>query len=162
MPRNAVTILLLTRNELVRADFARGGGRGLSGVWRQPRSDLPDPVSAVEAALLQAPGVGRRVWVLSTDLWTQTLSMPGVKMAGLSPEQQAGALAFEAEGLSGQAAHDSVVGYVTRPAEGNEVGYWLVQAPAADLARIEAAVHRAGGRLAGLAHPAGLDRPLKG
>jgi len=161
MSRNATTIILLTRNELVRADFSRGG-REVSGLWRQPRPDLPDLTSVVETALLQAPGVGRRVWVLSTDLWTQTLSLPGLKMAGLTAEQKASALNFEAEGMSGHPAFDSVVGYTTQPAEGQEAGFWLVQTPAAPLAQIDDAVQRAGGRLAGVAHPAGLPMPLGG
>src|SRR5437763_1046921 len=161
MARNATTIILLTRNELVRADFARGG-RTLSGLWRQPRPDLPDLTSVIESALLQAPGVGRRVWLLSTDLWTQTLTLPGLKMAGLNAEQQASALNFEAEGMSGQPAFDSVVGYTTQPAEGQETGYWLVQSPSSTLPQIEEAIERAGGRLAGVAHPAGLPMPLDG
>ena len=162
MARNATTIILLTRNELVRADFARTGRRGFTGLWRQPRPEMPDLASVVEAALLQSPGVGRRVWVLSTDLWTQTLTVPSLKMAGLTPEQQASALNFEAEGLSGQPAFDSVVGYTPQPTKGPETGYWLLQATASQLAQIDAVVHGAGGQLVGLAHPAGLNRPLTG
>ena len=107
-------------------------------------------------------GVGRLVWLLSTDVWTQTLAVARAKMAGLSPEQQAGALGFEAEGLSGHPAVESAVGFVKQPAEGQDLGYWLVQTPAGPLVLVDEAVARAGGgRLAGVAHPGGLPAPLR-
>jgi hypothetical protein len=161
MARNATTIILLTRNELVRADFARSGRRGLTELSRQPRPDLPDLASIVECALLQSPGVGRRVWLLSTDLWTQTLTLPRLKMSGLSPQQLVGALNFEAEGVSGQSAHESALAYTTQPAGHQETGYWVVQAPSSPLPQLEESIRRAGGQLAGIAHPAGLPQPLR-
>ena len=61
-------------------------------------------------------------------------------MSGLTAEQQASALNFEAEGMSGHPAFESVVGYTTQPGEGQEAGFWLVQTPSAPLAQIDEAV----------------------
>jgi cell division protein FtsB len=160
MARNAVTIVLLTRNELVRADFRRSTRGGLSGFWRQPRPDGQDLASIVGGALGLDARFGRRVWLLCTDLWTQTLTLPAVKMAGLSAAEQASALNFEAESLSGQSAMESVVGFTRHAAAGLDAVYWLVQASSWDLALLDGAVRKAGSRLAGVAHPAGLPQPL--
>src|SRR5271154_6470118 len=110
--RPATTILLITRNELVRADFSRGPKIALLNLWQQPRPDLPDFASLAEAALIQGPKPGKRVWIFSTDLWTQTLELPANKATGVSASELANALNFEAEALSGHSAFESVVGYV--------------------------------------------------
>src|SRR5262249_55421328 len=111
--RAATTIVLITRQGLLRADFSRGPKIALAGGWQQPRPDLPDLPALVDAALLQGPRPGKRVWVLSTDLWTQTLELATQKAAGIAPAELASALNFEAEALSGLNAFEALVGHVS-------------------------------------------------
>ena len=59
-----------------RTDLSRGPRVSLQGVWKQPRPDLPDVASLVEAALHLGPRPARKVYVLTTDLWTQALEWP--------------------------------------------------------------------------------------
>jgi hypothetical protein len=129
MPRRpAATLVLITRHELVRADFGPGTAPALLNIWTQPRSELPDLPSLVEAALLQAPNpTGRDLWVLSSDLWVQTMPLPPVRTTGMSEADLANALNFEAEALSGQSALESTVGCVTLGGDHAAKDFWLVQ-----------------------------------
>jgi len=158
--RAATTIILITRQDLVRADFAAGSPPAIVNLVVQPRPDLPDLGALVEAGLWLGPKPARQVWVLSSDLWTQSLVLPAGRTAGMSDSDLASALNFEAEGLSGQAAFESVVAHVPQGASASEKVWWIVQARATDRAAIEEAVRRAGSRLSGIAHPGGVPRPL--
>jgi hypothetical protein len=159
-PRAATTILLITQHSLIRADLSAAPKTALIGMWDQPRPDLHDLTSLTEAAIFMGPKIGKRVWVLATDLWTQTLELPVAKAAGLAGPQLASALNFEAESLSGHNAFDSVVAHVAlAPREGQQP-FWIVQGNAVDIAQIDQVVRKEGGRLAGVTHPGGLARAL--
>jgi hypothetical protein len=152
------TILLITRDRVARADFDRRGT--LLGVQEQPSPGVEDFASLVETALGLARARPGRVWVLASELWVQTLTLPEETVAGLNAEDLGRAVAFEAEALSGISAPDSAVGCV---AQGQMQGHrpvWLVQVSRATVEQVEYAVQQAGGRLAGLGHPGGLPRPL--
>ena len=151
----SLTILLITPERVVRADFTGGSSPRPAGLWVEeaPPTDL---VSAVETALWLGPGKVKRVWVLSTDVWTQTLSLPQRAVAGLSVRQVARALAYEAEPVSGIAATDASTGYRELGREAGDQRYWLSKLPSYELNQIVDTVGRVGGRLMGVAHPAGL------
>jgi hypothetical protein len=158
MPKSAaITILLITRDRLVRGDLARGA---VAGVWAQPRPDLPDLPSLAEAALRLGPRPARKVYVLTTDLWTQTLELPMHRSAGASAAELNKALNFEAEAISGQSAFESVVSHVPLPASAEGMqSYWLIQARGADIDLMDDIVRKAGSKLLGVGHPGGLARP---
>src|SRR6266436_3172625 len=105
----AITILLITREGLVRGDLSGGPQVTLQGVWKQPRPDVPDLAALVEAALHLGPRPARKVLVLTSDLWTQTLELPLHKSADVNAGDLARALNFEAETLSGLSAFEAVV-----------------------------------------------------
>jgi hypothetical protein len=158
--RAATTIVLVTRQDLVRADFTSGPNPDLLELVVQPRPDLPDLAALVETALLLGPKPGRQVWVLSSDFWTQTLGLPAGRSAGLSDNDIANALNFEAEGYSGQAAFDSIVAHVPQEGSATEKVWWIVQARVTDRDATEVIVRRAASRLAGITHPGGVPRPV--
>lgn len=160
MPRNYNTILLITRHRLTRVDVTRGSKPTLAGHWRQPRPDLPDLPSLAEATLLLGPRPGRKVWVLTTDLWTQTLDLPVQKTVGAGAAEVAAALNFEAEGHSGLSAFEALVANVPLEQREGLQHFWITQARAEDVAQIDEIVRRAGATLAGVLHPGGLPRPL--
>jgi hypothetical protein len=155
--RPAMTILLLTRHMIARADFARD--HTLRKLWSQPRPDVQEWPTLVEIALALGPKPGAKTYVLCSDLWTQTLSLPNIAKMGMAADELAGALNFEAESLSGQSAFESSVAVQALPA-GN--GYWIVQPRTADFEQADHIVHHAGSRLAGLGHPGGLPICLSG
>lgn len=113
MPRPSTTLIYVSRKSVARADFS-GGVQ--SDFWLRSRPDQPDLPSAVELGISLGPSLGRRVWVLSTDVWTQTLSMPAIKAGGLEANELRGALNFEAESLSGVSALEATLAHVTLPA----------------------------------------------
>lgn len=156
-PRPINTIVLITRDELARADVRRG----VLTVWREPRPAVDDFPSLVEAALRLGSGRPGRVWVLSTEFWTQTLSLSPDATAGVKPDQLGRALGFEAESFSGLSAMEATVGYVALPGSRDERPFWLIQVSTSLLDQVEYVVERAGGKLAGLCHPAGVPRPLQ-
>ena len=160
MARPAQTLILVTRHSVVRADFRRGAVP--FGEWSQPRPELPDLASVVEYALSLGPRPARAVWVLATDLWTQTLGLPVAKVAGLKATDLAQALAFEAESFSGIPAYESNIGAVAFPPAKGERVCWFTQVRQPDRDAIAEAVVRSGGSLAGLLHPAGLPQRLHG
>ena len=160
MSKSAITILLITREGLVRADLSRGKKVSLAGVWHQPRPDVPDLPSLVEAALHLGPRPARKVYVLTTDLWTQTLELPLHKSTGVNAAELAKALNFEAEALSGLSAFEAVVDQVPLGSHEGLRAHWLVQARSADLDLIDDVVRKAGSKLIGVGHPGGLPRPL--
>ncbi len=159
--RPAVTLLLVTNQSIVRADFSGGVKPVLLESWDAPRPDLDDLPSFVEAALALGGKPGRKVWVLATEFWTQTLAMQARAAARLTGEDLSRALGFEVETLSGITAFESIIGQANVPArKTDELAYWVVQARTTDRAQIEQIIRMAGSRLAGLCHPGGLPRSL--
>jgi Tfp pilus assembly protein PilN len=153
------TILLITRDELMRADW-RDGSSGEPSVCRASRPAVDDPAMLVEAALRLSKARPGQVWVLSTEIWTQTLSLAAQTVTGLESEQLARALSFEAEPLSNIRGVEARAACVPVSVTGNEREFWTTILPDTQLQQIELAVERGGGRLAGVAHPGGLPWPL--
>jgi len=154
-----MTFVLITRDELLRADLPRGSADGVR-LAREVRPPVDDLSSLVEAALRLSPERPAAVWVLATDLWTQTLALTAGSVAGLEPERLARALGFEAEPYSGISGIEARAGYIALPASAGDREFWITVLPESQLQQIEFAVTQAGGRLAGVAHPGGLPRTL--
>ncbi len=153
--RPTTTIVLLTRQMMVRADFT--SANVLAGIWNQPRPDVQDWATLVEIALNLGPKPGKKVVILSSDFWTQTLMLPNIASTSMAPDELASALNFEAESFSGQSAFESTIGVHALPPG---QGYWIVQARTADFEQASEIVARAGSRLAGLGHPGGVPVAL--
>jgi Tfp pilus assembly protein PilN len=159
--RTALTLLVVTRQEIIRADFTGRGPLVPAGLWREPRPSLDDVPSLVEAALHLAPKPGRKVWVLCSDFWAQTLTMNARATAKLAGDELAQAIGFEVETLSGTSAFECVVGFAGLPAaKDDERSFWVIQVKSGDRDAIEGIIRRGGGKLAGIGHPAGLPEPL--
>jgi len=158
--RSKQTILVITRDLVARAEFSTGSRGKAVGLWQQARPAVEDFPSLVEAALRLGPKRAGRVWVLSSEIWTQTISLPMETVAGLAGDELDRSLAFEAEPLSGIGAFDSRVAHVELPGEADQRRFWLTQILASHLDQIEYVVEQAGGRLAGVGHPGGLPRPV--
>ena len=69
------TLLLITGDRVVRADFRGRASPRLVGCWEQPRGADESPITLVEMALALGPRRVRGVWLLTTDATTSVLSM---------------------------------------------------------------------------------------
>lgn len=154
------TLLLITRDRLVRADLAAGRRSGVIDVREEPRPPVDDLPSLVEAALRLGTRRPGRVWVLSSDFWTQTLSLPVNTVAGLQVEEINRALGFEAEPFSGISALEAVAAHVVLPDQNQQRPFWFTEMLAGQLEQIDYVVQQAHGQLIGMGHPGGLPRPL--
>lgn len=155
--RTPLTILLITADRLIRADV-RGADCRVAEQRRPAVDDLP---SLVEAALRLGGGRARRVLLLTTEVWTQTLPLPAGAAAGMGDEEVAQALAFESEPFSGISAFDSLGACLPLPRGAEEPQFWFTQVPASVREQLDYVVGEAGGKLVGIAHPAGLPRSLR-
>ena len=152
--RPAVTLLLVLPDRTIRADCSSGAQPALLHLTSCPSGeDLP---SSVETALWTGGPVGRKVWILSTEVWTQTLRVPVRAIADLSPAQLRESLAIEAEPVSGIDASQSALACEALHVENGDQRYWVSQIPLFHLDRMVQAVRQRRGRLMGVLHPAGV------
>ncbi len=156
------TLLLITSDRIVRADFRGSSSPRLVGCWEQARGADDSPTTLIELALALGPRRVRGVWLLTTDATTSVLSVSRDMLAGSGPDDLAQLLAFEAEAFTGQAAFETAVSHVALPAKDkdSEPRFWITQVPNSWQSAAEDVVRRRGGRLLGIAHPAGVARRL--
>jgi Tfp pilus assembly protein PilN len=159
MPKS-LTILLITSERLVRADLRPGGRASDCRIAAQSRPAVDDLPSLVELAIRLNASKPRRVLLLTTEAWTQTLPMAAGAATGMGEEEVAAALAFEAEPFSGVSAFDSLGVCLPLPRAAGEPQFWFTQLPASQRDSLEYVVGQAGGKLIGIAHPAGLSMSL--
>jgi Tfp pilus assembly protein PilN len=159
MPK-PLTILLITTERLVRADLRPGGRVSDCQLASQPRPAVDDLPSLVELTLRLNASKPGRVLLLTTELWTQTLPMAAGAAAGMGDDEVASALAFEAEPFSGISAFDSLGICLALPRAADEPQFWFTQMAGSQRELLEYVVSEAGGKLTGIAHPAGLPVPL--
>ena len=158
--RSPFTIVLVTATRLARADFTSAAGEAVQ-MWRGERKPGADAAEGVRAAL--ALGGGRpvsQVWVLCEDFFCQSVSLPEVQTANLSPKELAGALGFEVEPFSNLPPGSGVVGFRTASAGSGVHLHWVVECSRVEWTAIREGVAKAGGRLAGMTHPGGLPVPV--
>lgn len=169
------TLLLLTRQELVRIDLRGKQQLHIHGMWRQARSGSVDLKMLITAAFQLGPRRAGRVWVLNSEFWSGTVTLPGDVGAVLSTTELHQALGLEAESESGVSGFASRIGAVRldeEPGAANNAHemsfdskkawqatneadstWWLTQVSTADLTEMTAAVNSCGARLDGVAHP---------
>jgi hypothetical protein len=156
----AETILLITNELIARADFSGGAKPRLIELRQQRRPSDSDLGKLLTEAAKLGSGIGRRVWVLCEDLWTQLLIVPSAAVNGLEDEHVLRALAFEAEGLSGTPAGEAALAARQIQADPSQSTFWLSSIERPVLDQFQRRVREMGGKLAGLCHPAGMPAPI--
>ncbi|MCC6511797.1 MAG: PilN domain-containing protein [Pirellulaceae bacterium] len=167
------TLLLLTSSRLARLDLAGRGGRlRVEKVWSRPALESNALAPSVALALQLPDGDStkkpqslrlglpsqRKIWVLSSDFWTGTVTLPLDVTIMLQRDELDQALKLEAENQSGISAFASNIGH--RPIVDTSTNchhdqqWWITQVSHQDLQTIESTIKNCGARLAGLAHPA--------
>ncbi len=161
--RPALTILLLTGTQVLRADFSSGAAPRQLGLWRGDRPPGFTPETAAELALALGPKPARKVLVLTTHAWTQRDVLAAQSSRRMNAEELSQALAFEVESYSDMGAFDSRAAHVELPSSNDqERAFWVTQISSGDLGAIEEVVKRRGAKLVGVAHPAGVPASLHG
>ena len=161
--RPAITIILITPQRIVRADY--GGGRlpQLVSLKQYPRPEVHGLAALVDVAISLRSRPGKQVLVLSTDFWVQNLSMSTNIVRGLSESDLCKALSFEVESLSGISSMTSALGYRTGVASSGSDGqpFWIAQSSVLERDEVENQIRRCGGRLVGLCHPGGVSGMMR-
>jgi hypothetical protein len=152
----STTLVVLTRDRLIRADFGSAGDAAPRALSIRERPHIDDPATLVEMALTAEKRKPGRVFVLSSDVWTHTLSMATATLHGMSQPELLQALSFEAEPLSGLSAFESVAAAVPLGDSAGQRTFWMIGVASLVRDQIQEAVRAAGGKLAGILHPGGL------
>jgi hypothetical protein len=158
--RSEPTILLVLRDFIARADVVRGASPHAIALLRAPRPATDDLTQLVEAALHLGKRPKGPVWVLTDEIFSQSVSMSARALRNLGDDEIAQALAYEAQLLSGLEAAESTLAWKPTSSDGAESEYWITAMSRAERDRVDAMIRRAGARLAGVLHPVGLPRPL--
>jgi len=153
---NSITLIVVTRDRLIRADFASPRAAEPKTLIVRERPHIDDPVALVETAIGFDRAKPGRVFVLSSDLWTHTLSLNSANTHGLTPEDLQQMLGFEAEPLSGASAFEVTSASLAIGESAGQKHFWLTQVPLSMRDQVDEAVRKIGGRLGGIAHPGGV------
>jgi len=153
------TILLLTRDHAIRADLRAGADASQMALTIRERMDADEPALAISTLLRGADKPGD-VFVLSSDVWTRTMSLPRETARNMSLTEATQALQFEAEPLSGLNAFDGAAALVKLDDAMGHQRYWISEVSSSLRDQIESVVKDAGGNFRGLAHPGGLSVSL--
>ena len=155
MPR-ASTILVLLDTAVLRADVKWRRGRARIEEIRRSERGRREAAEVIDQLAIGAPLRGA-VLVLSDEVFLQTIEVAPKAIAGLDAKALTAAIAFEAQTFSGLDV-EAVTDWWRR---GDEREFLVAQLGATDVAAIADAVDRAGGTLAGIAHPAGVPSSLR-
>lgn len=149
--RPTTTLILVEPDQVARADFA-GPDRRLVSCKTAARSPGRDLTTTVEW-LTHEPRATGRVWVLSSDFWSQQVAIATPMLSGLTEDEKSRTLAFEVESLSGVGALESDLQFVRLGEVDGFSQFWVTQVPWEVRDRLNDAVRASGGRLLGLVHP---------
>lgn len=108
MKTKSHTVLGVFARSLLRADLVDGDWT----IRTAPRATGSSVVEAFGMAISLEGGMGSRVWLLSDEWFSQTLTLNPAQVSGLSEEQLGRALAFEAEPFSGIPISSAAVGFI--------------------------------------------------
>lgn len=156
----SLTLVVVTRDRLLRADFASRAAEEPTSCVVRPRPETDDAGALVATALGLHPAKPRRTYVLTVDAWTHTLELPTSNVAQVPPDELRRMLAFEAEPLSGLSAFDAATASATWGDRDGSRTFWVTQVSASARDAMDEAVRSAGGRLAGVLHPGGVPAAL--
>lgn len=156
-----LTLLFITPQRLVRADFIAGPAPTLTNLWQAPAPPGELLPMLAEASFLLGPTLAANTFVITSTVATQFLSVPTAKVGGLEGEELLRALSFEAEALSGLNPFESALGAVPQGEAGGERQFWVTQLAAAEIQQMDESLARHKGILAGVLHAGGLPRNVE-
>lgn len=160
--RPAHTLLFITEAKTFRVDVDKAGV--LLGSAEIIAVACPSPARLAECVSTIAADsrpLGRKTWLLYTDLPIALLSVPSMQVEGVDDATLMQALQFELEGLTGQSSQDMQLAYRLLSNQDEMSSYWVSQINQLHFEDTHKAVKKAGSTLAGLLHPAALPLSLE-
>jgi hypothetical protein len=151
-----VTLIVVTRDRLIRADFASARAVEPTSLTVAERPHLDDPVALVESAIGLEKRKPGRVFVLCSDFFTHSIALASANTRDLSAEDLQQMLNFEAETISNISAFDATSAALPLGEANGQRNYWLTQISTSVRDQIDDAVRKLGGKLIGIAHPGGV------
>jgi Tfp pilus assembly protein PilN len=160
--RPAHTLLFITEVKTFRVDVDKAGvmfgSAEMIAVACPSTAKLAECVNTITA---DSRPLGRKVWVLYTDLPIASLSIPSMQVEGVDEATLMQALQFELEGLTGQSSQDMQLAYQLLSNKDEMSSYWVSQINQLHFEDVQKAIKKAGSTLAGLLHPAALPLSLE-
>ncbi|MEZ6087110.1 MAG: hypothetical protein R3C05_03570 [Pirellulaceae bacterium] len=151
----APSVLLITSTQAV--GYSPGKGGRLTVL---PADAAGDIGLSAEALLAAMPGHQKQVYVLTTEVWSQAVTVESRSLRRIDKAQVPQMLAYEAETYSGLPAGSARTAIQLLEAGPLETTYWVSQIDSLRFAQAADAIAFNGGKLLGVLHPAGLPDPI--
>jgi Tfp pilus assembly protein PilN len=160
--RPAHTLLYITGNKICRLDSDRKGqilGKlEILDIPCETSSALPN---AIEKLTLQiGQPLGRKCWILYSQLHSYELSLPSAQIAGVDNNVVIDALKFEYESITGEVLKNSQLSYQLLYTSDEMSHFWTHVIASDTLTKIIERLRKAKSNLAGLTHAGGLPHLL--
>lgn len=159
MARRAdISVILLFNRKAFRADFAKPiNASSTPTLFVQESIDAEASLcDAVRAVVENQSRLATRTLVLSTDVWSQIISLPRISIGGMETSELEAALRFEAETLSGIEIDNLSLAYRAVGNVGDFDQFWVNVVRQVELESVNAFLEKQGCREITLAHPAGF------
>lgn len=154
--RPDISVLLLFNRQVVRADYGRDFSNPV--LFLHETVDVESTMwDAVDQVTNGHPRLGPRTIVLSTDVWSQIVSLPKLSVSGIEPTELNEVLKFEAETLSGIDIDEISLASTLLPPQGDHQQFWVSVIRKSDLDETYQRLESLGCREISIAHPAGLS-----
>jgi len=151
------TILALLDAFVLRADLRWRRGRAVAERMIRIERGRRDAADVIET-LVASRRLSGSVFVLSDEVFLQSIDLPPRAVAGLDRRAMRSAVALEAQSFSGLTG-DTATEWWRR---GDERTFLVCQASRGEFTALHEAIERGGGELFGVAHPAALPASLAG
>ena len=154
--RPDISILLLHNLGVIRADFSRGNAEPVFKI--EESVDVESTLQeSVEHVVAGPSPIASRAVVISTDVWSQIITLPRLSASDLEPEELNEVLKFEAETLSGIEIDEISLAAIPLGRHDDLQRYWVSAIQQNDLDAVHRVLESRGCREIMVAHPAGLS-----
>lgn len=146
---SSCTLLIISSTRLYRADVDLRSSRMKE--FRQTARKVGAGLGeSVGSALALGGKPGGVVWIVSEDVWKESISLSTAQTGNLSPEQLGRALGFEVEPFSGITADAGAIGFQAGASQDGARTYEVVQLPRKERDAAQKLIESAGGKLGGI------------
>ncbi|MFT5301448.1 MAG: hypothetical protein ACI87E_001931 [Mariniblastus sp.] len=160
--RPDISVILVFNRKVVRADFSNRqlnqdhpAAQFFFSETVDVESTLCDAVTQATAGLAQP--LAAKTIVMSSDVWTQLVSLPRLSVSDIDSDELNEALKFEAETLSGIDIDEISLANTPLGSKDDHQQFWVSAIRQSDLDDVHRLLESNGCREIAIAHPAGLS-----
>lgn len=160
MKKKGYTLVFILPELLSIARFSSDMPPKLLTLEEKTRSEESESLlNALEEALT-GTALGSKVFVLTSEIWLQTITFSKRRVSFLKPNEIQQALTFEAESSSGILAGESCLTWKFLGSQDAESFYGVLQMLGTQMQQIESLLRTYKTQFAGIAHPAAIPLPV--